>query len=67
MKRDKCLEKMKIYDNYEMKNLQYFPLVIKEAHGSIITDYDDNHYIDFLSSTSSLIVTQLLLKLSKNN
>ena len=54
MKRDKCLEKMKIYDNYVMKNLQYFPLVIKEAHGSIITDYDDNHYIDFLSSASSL-------------
>ena len=54
MKRDNCLELLKQNENYVMKNLQYFPLVIKEAHGSIITDYDDNKFIDFLSSASSL-------------
>jgi 4-aminobutyrate aminotransferase len=37
-----------------MRNFQYFPLVIKEAKGSIIADLDDNKFIDFLSSASSL-------------
>ena len=54
MKRDNCLELLKQNENYVMKNLQYFPLVIKEAHGSILTDDDDNKFIDFLSSASSL-------------
>lgn len=38
----------------ECQHLSYFPLVVKEAHGSIITDEDGNEYIDFLSSASSL-------------
>lgn len=34
----------------------YYPLVIKEARGSIIEDVDGNHYIDFLSSAAVLNV-----------
>lgn len=32
--------------------LKYYPLVIKEANGSIVKDADDNEYIDFLSSAA---------------
>ena len=35
-------------------HLSYFPLAVKEAKGSIITDEDGNQFIDFLSSASSL-------------
>ena len=37
-----------------MKNFEYFPLVINEYKGSIITDIDNNKFIDFLSSASSM-------------
>ncbi len=35
-------------------HLSYFPLVIKSVKGATITDMDDNTFIDFLSSASSL-------------
>ena len=54
MKIDNCLKVIAEKDNYLMRNFQYFPLVVKEAKGSIITDLDDNKFIDFLSSASSL-------------
>ena len=54
MKIDNCLKVIAEKDNYLMRNFQYFPLVVKEAKGSIITDLDGNKFIDFLSSASSL-------------
>ena len=54
MKNEKSLQIMKKNSNYCMKNFEYFPLVIKEGKGSIIKDVDDNEFIDFLSSASSL-------------
>ena len=54
MKIDNCLKVIAEKDNYLMRNFQYFPLVVKESKGSIITDLDDNKFIDFLSSASSL-------------
>ena len=54
MKNEKSLQIMKKNNNYCMKNFGYFPLVIKECKGSIIKDVDDNEFIDFLSSASSL-------------
>lgn len=54
MKNEKCLEIIKKNEQYTKKEIHYFPLVIKECKGSIITDYDGKTYIDFLSSGSSL-------------
>lgn len=54
MKIDNCLKIIEENSKYTMKNFQYFPLAIKEAKGSIITDYDGNQFIDFLASASSL-------------
>ena len=36
------------------QHLSYYPMVIKKIDGDIIYDEDDNQYIDFLSSASSL-------------
>ena len=36
------------------QHLSYFPLAVRGANGSIITDEDGNEFIDFLSSASSL-------------
>ena len=54
MKNEKCLEIIKENEKYIKKEFNYFPFVIKECKGSIITDYDGNTYIDFLSAASSL-------------
>ena len=54
MKIDKCLQVIEEKEKYLMRNFQYYPIVIKEAKGSIITDLDNNKFIDFLSSASSL-------------
>ena len=54
MKVDNCLRILNENDKYLMQNLRYFPLVIKSIKGSIITDEDDNQFIDFLSSAASL-------------
>ena len=54
MKVDNCLRILDENDNYLMQNLRYFPVVIKSIKGSIITDQDDNEFIDFLSSAASL-------------
>lgn len=35
-------------------HLSYFPLAVDSYHGAIITDQDGNHFIDFLSSASSM-------------
>lgn len=40
MKNEKCLEIIKKNEQYTKKEIHYFPLVIKECKGSIITDYD---------------------------
>ena len=36
------------------QHLSYFPLVVEDCKGSILTDADGNQFIDFLSSASSL-------------
>lgn len=36
------------------QHLSYFPLVVENCKGSILTDADGNQFIDFLSSASSL-------------
>lgn len=54
MKNENCLRILKENNNYLMQNLCYFPIVVKEAKGSIITDEDDNKFIDFLSAAASL-------------
>lgn len=36
------------------QHLSYFPLVVEQADGDIITDADGNTFIDFLTSASSL-------------
>ena len=54
MKIDNCLKVIEKCHKYTMKNFEYFPLAVKEAKGSIITDLDDNKFIDFLSSASTL-------------
>ena len=54
MKSDNCQKIIEENRKYTMKNFEYFPLVIKEHKGSIITDYDNNKFIDFLSSASSM-------------
>ena len=54
MKNENSLKIMEKNDKYCMRNFEYFPLVIKECKGSIITDVDGNEFIDFLSSASSL-------------
>lgn len=36
------------------QHLSYFPLAVAKAEGSVITDEDGNHFIDFLSAASSL-------------
>lgn len=54
MKIDNCLKVIEKSHKYTMKNFEYFPLAVKEAKGSIITDLDDNKFIDFLSSASTL-------------
>ena len=36
------------------QHLSYFPLVVDQCRGAIITDADGNQFIDFLSSASSL-------------
>ena len=48
MKIDNCLKVIEKSHKYTMKNFEYFPLAVKEAKGSIITDLDDNKFIDFL-------------------
>ena len=35
-------------------HLSYFPLAVAKAEGAILTDYDGNEFIDFLTSASSL-------------
>ena len=54
MKNEKSLKIIDKNHNYLWKNFEYFPFVIKECKGSIIKDVDDNEFIDFLSSASSL-------------
>ena len=54
MKNEKSLKIINKNHNYLWKNFEYFPFVIKECKGSIIKDLDDNEFIDFLSSASSL-------------
>ena len=54
MKSEECDKIIQKNHNYTMKNFEYFPLVIKEYTGSIITDIDNNNFIDFLSSASSM-------------
>ena len=54
MKNEKSLKIINKNRNYLWKNFEYFPFVIKECKGSIIKDLDDNEFIDFLSSASSL-------------
>ena len=54
MKSDNCQKIIEENRKYTMKNFEYFPLVIKEHKGSLITDYDNNEFIDFLSSASSM-------------
>ena len=36
------------------QHLSYYPMVIKKVDQDVIYDEDDNQYIDFLSSASSL-------------
>ena len=69
MKIDKCLQVIDEKEKYLMRNFQYYPIVIKEAKGSIITDLDNNKFIDFLSSASSLNLgssNEILTKAIKN-
>ena len=69
MKIDNCLKVINEKDKYLMRNFQYYPMVIKEAKGSIITDLDDNKYIDFCSSASSLNLgssNEIIIKAIKN-
>ena len=69
MKIDNCLKVLEEKDKYLMRNFQYFPMVIKEAKGSIITDLDNNKFIDFLSSASSLNLgssNEIITKAIKN-
>ena len=54
MKIDNCLKVIEKTHKYSWKNFEYFPLAVKEGKGSIIIDEDDNKFIDFLSSASSL-------------
>ena len=69
MKIDNCLSVLKEKEKYLMRNFQYFPMVVKEAKGSIIIDLDDNKYIDFISSASSLNLgssNEIITKAIKN-
>lgn len=69
MKIDKCLQVIEEKEKYLMRNFQYYPIVIKEAKGSIITDLDNNKFIDFLSSASSLNLgssNEIITKAIKN-
>ena len=69
MKIDKCLQVIDEKEKYLMRNFQYYPIVIKEAKGSIITDLDNNKFIDFLSSASSLNLgssNEIITKAIKN-
>lgn len=45
------IEKEKTYSSYTTR-IPYFPLVVAEAHGSIVRDIEGNEFIDFLSSAA---------------
>ena len=54
MKSEECRKIIEKNHKYLMENFEYFPIVVKEYNGSIITDYDNNTFIDFLSSACSM-------------
>ena len=54
MKIDNCLKVVEKTHQYCWQNFEYFPFAIKAGKGSILIDEDDNEFIDFLSSASSL-------------